>query len=429
MTSAAGILLFAFLIVFLLMGVPISIVLGLCAIIGAYFSNIPLPILAEKIVSALNPASGSPLMAIPFFLLAGNLMSESGISKKLILFINSFAGKTQGGLNYAAVLACALFSSLAGAAPITVIAVGSILYAEMIALGYPKARSAGLFTAAGSLGSIIPPSIIMMVYANISKVPISDLFISGAGIGIILTAVFMIICFFIAKKDNLPKNAQPFIFSDFIKSFISVLPALFIPIIIFGGIYSKLLTPLGAGAIASIYAILIGIFIYKSLNIKKIKDSFINSVQGSVMILFIVAAASAFSFVFQKSMLSASLGNFINTLNLSPTLFLVLCAIIVIIAGTIIDGAAICVLLVPALGAIAQSLAISMVHFGMIICIGAVLGSMTPPVAVSIFAAKTFSNLKIGEIVKGQMPFFIGFCIVYIMIVIFPFFSEFLLKK
>ena len=424
MSISAGLILFAVLIILLLIGVPIAASLGLCALLGAYFSNIPLADLAQRFANSGNP---DILSAIPFFLLCANLMSAQselkageGISKKLILFVNSFLGKIPGGLNYGAVLACALFSALAGAAPITVIAIGSVLYAQMVELGYPKNTSAGLFTAAGSLGSIIPPSVIMIVYASIAKINVVDMFAAGAKVGIILTVAFMLVCAFLARGGKMPKNTQKFILADFLKQFLSILPALLVPIIILGGIFSKLLTPVQAGAVASVYALLIGVFVYKSLDMKALAGAFLKSISGAAMILFIIVCANTFSFVFMKSQLPALLEAFVLSAQMSPITFCLLTAFIVILIGMIIDGAAICILLVPALLGIARSLGVGDIHFAMIICVGAVLGSMTPPVAVSIFAAKTFSGLEISDIVKGELPFFLSFCIVYLLMTIFP---------
>jgi C4-dicarboxylate transporter DctM subunit len=453
----SGLILFAVLIFLLILGVPIAVSLGLCALLGAYFSNIPLADLAARFANSGNP---DILSAIPFFLLCANLMSGqktmmsdqkaaratetvaptktmmssqkamqagdgasptgSAISKRLILFINSFLGKIPGGLNYAAVLACALFSALAGAAPITVIAIGSVLYAQMVELGYPKNTSAGLFASAGSLGSIIPPSVIMIVYASMSKADVKDMFAAGAKVGIVLTLAFLLICFFLGRRQNIPKNNQKFVFLAFLKEFSALLPAIFVPIIILGGIFSKLLTPVQAGAIASAYALLIGVFVYKSLDMEALSKAFLKSVSGAAMILFIIVCANTFSFVFMKSQLPALLESFVLSMKMTPIAFCLITALTVILIGIIIDGAAICILLVPALLGIAKTLGISDIHFGMIICVGAVLGSMTPPVAVSIFAAKTFSGLELSDIVKGQAPFFIAFCIVYLLMTILP---------
>ncbi|MDR2772473.1 MAG: TRAP transporter large permease subunit, partial [Elusimicrobiota bacterium] len=244
MSAVLTLFLIVLLVFFLIIGLPIAVSLGLCAVFGAVFSNIPLSNLVKPMANSLI---SSPMISIPFFLLVGNIMFESGISKRLIEFLNSFLGSLRGGLNYAAVFACALFSALAGPAPITVIAVGSILYAEMSALGYSQARSAGLFTAAGSLGSIIPPSVIMVVYASITKAPLKDLFVSGAGIGVMIAIVFLIICFYLGRSEFAPKRVLPFSFATFAKTFFAALPAVFIPIIIVGGIYFKLLSALQSG--------------------------------------------------------------------------------------------------------------------------------------------------------------------------------------
>lgn len=434
MSITAVIILFALLILFLFFGVPISISLGLCAAVGALFSGLPFDSLAARLALALNPPAAdlSPLMSIPFFLLMGNIMLAGGISKRLIEFINVFISKTSGGLNYIAIIACAMFSALSGPAPVTVVAVGSTLYPEMTALGYPKSRSAGIFSVAGSLGSIFPPSIIMIVYASIAKVSVTDLFSAGLGIGLILLFALLIICAIVSKSDRAKTNTAPmqkFNLKVFIKSLIKTFPIFVIAIIIFGGIYFKILSAVEAGAVGALYTILISAFLYKSLKLRDLGSALINSIKSSAMILFIIAAANIFSFVLQNSQISAWFGAMALNLNLNALTFCIICAFIVLCLGTIIDGAAICVLLVGALLPIAQGLGVSQMHFAMIICVGAVVGAVTPPVAVNIFAAKTFSGLKIGEIAKGQMPFFLGFLITYILITIFPIFSQFLIRN
>jgi C4-dicarboxylate transporter DctM subunit len=391
------------------------------AMAGALFLGIPFSDIANQVFSTFAPAQGlSPLTAIPFFLLVGNIMFSAGISHKLILFLNSFLIKLPGSLNYIAVLACALFSSVSGPAPVCAAAVGQTLYPEMVKAGYPQGRSAALFASAGSLGSIIPPSVIMIVYAAITKISVADLFKAGLGIGILATIIFLIICRLISKIDKLEASPQKIKFNEIAKSFLQIAPIFPIPLIIFGGISLGLASPIQAGAASSVYAVLISVLFYKTLSFQKLKEALFKSISSSAMLIFIVACANAFSLIIQKAQTGQMIAELAAGLNFGPYLFIVLCMAIIVLAGMFIDGAAICILVVPALAPIAYSLSIDPVHFAMIVCIGAVAGSITPPFAISVFAVKSFCGLPVSTISKAQTPFYFGFFAVYILVAMFP---------
>ncbi|MDR2860691.1 MAG: TRAP transporter large permease [Elusimicrobiota bacterium] len=409
--------LFGSLFVLIFLGVPVAIALGVATMLTVISLGIPLAAVPQHIFTSLDVSS---IMAIPFFVLVGNIMTEGGISKKLVTFANHIIGNFRGGLSYAAILACVFFAALSGSAPATVIAIGSMLYPEMTALGYPKNRSAGLFVVAGALGPIIPPSIIMIVYCTITSNSVGDIFKGGIGVGALVAVMLIVLCAFFAKKEKWPKNIEKFSFKAFLISFINTIPALLLPLIILGGIYSGLLTPTESGAVAAFYAFAVGIFGYKTINRSNIVKIMLNSAKNSAMLLFIIGLSTAFSWVFTYSGISNSLVEFIAGLNISAVVFSLIIAVIIVIFGTFMDGIAICVLLVPILYPIAQSLGMNGTHFGMIVSMGGVVGTMTPPVAVSLFAANSFTKLSIGDIVIGQMPFFLGFLAVYFLTVIFP---------
>lgn len=416
--------LFGSLFICFAMGIPISVSLGVSALIGAIILDVPLVIIPQRIFTSLDASS---LMAIPFFVLAGNLMTEGGISKYLVNLANSLIGRARGGLVYAGILASAFFAALSGSAPATVIAIGATLYPEMIKLGYPKARAAGLFVVSGGLGPIIPPSIVMIVYCTASNNSVGNLFKSGIGVGLTIVVVLMITAAIFARIEKWPKNVDKFSPLLFVRTFFGAIPALIIPVIILGGIYSGLLTPTESGAVALIFGFIIGCFYYKEINKKNIGPILLNSAKSSAMVLFIISASSAFSWIFTYAGVSNDLVSWIQTFNLTSMAFALTVGAIVVILGIVIDAMAIVVLMVPLLWPIAQSMGIDGTYFGMIVCMGAVIGSMTPPVATSIFAASSFSKLKVGQIAIGQAPFFIGFFVVYIIVIVFPSLSLLLL--
>lgn len=420
MTTA--IVLFGTLALLLIIGVPISISLGAATMLSMLTYDVPLAVVGQRMFTALDSVS---IMAIPFFVLAGNLMTQGGISRRLVDFANRIIGNVRGGMCYAMVLACAFFAALSGSAPATVLAIGSMLYPEMVKLGYPKARCAGLLTVSGGLGPIIPPSIIMVVYCTITNSSVGDMFKAGLIAGAMIGVVLIGICIYLSHKEQWPKNEEKITFKELWKSFIGAIPAIFLPVIILGGIYSGMLTPTESAATAVVYSFIVGVFVYKEIHLKDLKNIILESGKGSAMMLFIIATSTAFSWFFTFSGISTQLVDAIVGMNLSASMFCLIVAVILLIFGTFLEGIATCVLLVPVLWPIASSLGINAIHFGMIVSISNVIGTMTPPVSVNIFSAASVSKLKMGEIAKGEVPFFIGYLAVFFAIVFIPALSTF----
>ncbi|MEL5899355.1 TRAP transporter large permease [Clostridium sporogenes] len=424
----SGLILFGTMAILLMIGVPISISLGgsvLSAILFCSDFTVSTGVIAQRIFGGLESTS---IMAIAFFVLAGNIMTKGGISRRLVEFANSIVGGVRGGMALALVLASAFFAALSGSAPATVVAIGVMLYEDMVSLGYPKERIAGLLVVSGGMGPIIPPSIIMVVYATITGASIGDMFKSGMFIGFLIMIILMAVVLFYAKKEKWPKNQQKIKPKEIGESLIKAIPALMLPIIILGGIYSGLLTPTESSAVAVVWALIVGMFIYRELTVKDLVPIFLDSAKSSAMILFIIATSTAFSWIFAYSGISGDLVHFITGLNLNKTLFCLIVAIVLLVFGTFLEGIATAVLMVPILWPMASSLGIDVIHFGMILSIANVVGTMTPPVAVNIFSAASVTKLKMGAIVKGQMPFFIGYIAVFLAVVLIPFLSTFLIN-
>lgn len=417
-------LLFGGFALLLIIGVPIAISLGAATCGSIMFSpdmELSLNVVSQRIFGGLDSTS---IMAIAFFVLAGNIMTKGGISAKLVDFANSIVGGFRGGMALALVLACAFFAALSGSAPATVVAIGAMLYTDMVKLGYPEERVAGLLVVSGGLGPIIPPSIIMVVYATITGASVGDLFKSGMGIGVVIMVVLMVVVIYYAYKEKWPKSTKKITVKNFLVSFVKAIPALLLPVIILGGIYSGLLTATESSAIAVVWALIVGLFIYKEITIKDIAAIFISSAKGSAMVLFIIATSTAFAWFFAFAGISGQLVDFVVALNLSPRLFCLVVALVLLVFGIFLEGIATCVLMVPVLWPIASAMGINVIHFGMIVSIANVIGTMTPPVAVNIFSASSITRLKMGRIAKGQMPFFIGYVAVFFLVVLFPEFTE-----
>lgn len=423
---SAGVILFAAFIICLVIGVPVSISLGVASLASVVFGGLSASstVIAQRIFGGLQSSS---IMAIAFFVLAGNLMTRGGISRRIVDFANCLIGNLRGGMALALVLACAFFAALSGSAPATVIAIGTMLYGDMVKMGYPGPRTAGLLVVAGGLGPIIPPSIIMVIYCTLTGASVGNMFKQGMLIGVVIMLVLMAEVLYFAHKENWPKQSVKRSGGEVFKIFVDAIPALLTPIIILGGIYSGLLTATESAAIATVWAAVAGLFIYKELKLKDLIPILKDSAKSSAMLLFIIATSTAFSWVFTFSGTSEALVNSVIAMNLNPTLFCFVVAIILLIFGTFMEGTAIAVLLVPILWPIASSMGIDVIHFGMIVCISNVVGTMTPPVAVNIFSASTVSKLKMGDIAAAEMPFLIGYVAVFLLCVFSKTFCTFLI--
>ena len=421
-----GIILFGSFALLLILSVPIAMSLGVATMSTILLGDVGVGvnIIAQRIFGGLDSTS---IMAIAFFVLAGNLMCKGGISRRICDFVQSLIGNVRGGMAVALVVACGFFAALSGSAPATVVAIGGMLYPDMVRMGYPKDRTAGLLVVSGGLGPIIPPSIVMVVYCTITGASVGNMFTSGMAIGLTIMVVLIIEVIFFAQKEKWPAGTKRPPLGQLLRNFVGAIPALMLPVIILGGIYSGKLTPTESSAIAVVWSLIAGMFIYREIKLKDLYEIFIDSAKGASMVLFIIATSTAFAWLFTYAGISKALVDLVVGMHLSATAFCLVVAIILLIFGTFLEGIATCVLLVPVLWPIAQTLGVDIIHFGMIVCIANVVGTMTPPVAVNIFSASTVSKLNMGDIVKGQIPFFIGYVAVFFAVVLFEPLSTFLL--
>ena len=263
----------------------------------------------------------------------------------------------------------------------------------------------------------------MVVYGTITSSSIGDLFKGGLVAGIMISVVLAVLCIFLSHKENWPKSDKRLSLKDFGVAFFKAFFAVMLPVIILGGIYSGLMTPTESAAVAVVYSFVVGCFIYREIKISDLMSIIIDSGKGSAMVLFIIATSTAFAWLFTYAGISQMLIDLITSMNLGATAYCLIVAIILLIFGTFLEGIATCVLLVPLLWPVAQSLGINVVHFGMIVSISNVIGTMTPPVAVNLFAASSVTKLSMGSIAKGEIPFFIGYTLVFFLIVLVPWFS------
>jgi len=399
----AGVL-FGIFFLLLFLSVPVGVALGASTFITSYIfeGQESLIDLASAVFSKLDKYA---LMAIPMFILAGNLLSKGSSAKRIVDFAKTFVGHLPGGLPIAAIFASIIFAAVSGSSPATVAAIGSIMFGAITAAGYPKSYAVGTITASGSLGILIPPSIVMIIYGVTAEVSIGKLFIAGIIPGLLIGFMLMAVTYIGAKRLGFKKTA-PAPLSEKWKKFKESFWALMTIVIIIGGIYGGIFTPTEAAAVSAVWALFIAIFIYKDINIKDLKNVFLESAKTSAMIMFIIANASVFAYFLTLENIPQILSDFVVQMHLNKIMFLVAVNILLLIAGNFMEPSSIIMIMVPLLLPVATMLGIDPIHFGVIITINMELGMLTPPVGLNLFVASGITRLSIKEVVKAVIPWF-----------------------
>jgi len=419
--------LFGLFFLLLLLSVPVAVALGLSTFITAYFfegSDILID-LSSNLFAQLDKYA---LMAIPMFILAGNLLSKGGSAKRIIEFAKAFVGHLPGGLPIAAILASIVFAAVSGSSPATVAAIGSIMFGAITAAGYPKTYAIGTITTAGSLGILIPPSIVMIIYGVTAEQSIGKLFIAGIIPGLLIGFMLMIVTYIGAKRLGF-KKTKPATWRVRWEKFKESFWALMTIVIIIGGIYGGVFTPTEAAAVSAIWALFVSVFIYKDIKLKNLGKVFFESAKTSGMILFIIANASVFAYFLTLENIPDMLTQFVIEMHLNKVMFLVAVNIILLIAGNFMEPSSIIMIMVPLLLPIAKTLGINPIHFGVIITINMELGMLTPPVGLNLFVASGITGESIKEVVKSVLPWFIVMLIGLLLITYIPEISLWLPNK
>ncbi len=395
------IVLFAALFFFMLIGVPIAISLGLAgSLVIIFFSNDSLSSVAVKI---FETSEHYTLLAIPFFLLAGAFMTTGGVAKRLIDFANATVGHIRGGLAIASVLSCMLFAALSGSSPATVAAVGSIAIAGMVRSGYPIEFGTGIITNAGTLGILIPPSVVMVVYAAATEQSVGRLFMAGVVPGLLLGLVLMVVIYFVARKKNLPALPRATM-REWLSAARKALWGLILMVIILGGIYSGAFTATEAAAVAAVYSFIVAVFIYKDISLKECPKVILEAGKLSVMLMFIIANAMLFAHVLTTEQIPQQLTAIVAAMDLAPWQFLIIVNIVLLVAGAFMEPSAIILILVPILFPIAMHLGIDPIHLGIIMVVNMEIGLLTPPVGLNLFVASAITKLPVTRVIKATMP-------------------------
>jgi len=394
-------LFFLSLLVFMFIGVPIAISLGLSTIIGiALHETLNMAIVPQRIFVSLN---SFPLMAIPFFILAGNLMGAGSMSKRMVAFASSLVGHFTGGLAMVAIVTSMFFAAISGSGAATTAAIGSILIPAMIAKGYKIEYAAANQAVAGALGIIIPPSIAMILYGVAAEVSIADLFIAGIIPGLLITFSLLLSAFFISKRDGYV-GVEKSDFPTVLRAFKDSILALLMPVIILGGIYSGLFTPTEASVVAVVYALIVGIFIYRDISLKNLPKIFMDSGESSAVIMFVIGTAGLFGFFISINNIPDIIYQSIESFIVSKYIFLFVVVLILLVAGMFLEGSAAILILVPLLLPTALSLGVDPVHFGVIMVCSLAIGLVTPPVGIDLFVVSKLTNLSIIRIARFAIP-------------------------
>ena len=414
--------LFLFFMLFLLMfiGVPIAVSLGLAGSLTIiFFSPDSVRSLAIKL---FETSEHYTLLAIPFFLLAGAFMTTGGVARRLIDFANACFGHIRGGLAIAAVLACMLFAALSGSSPATVAAVGSIAIAGMVRSGYPQEFGAGIVCNAGTLGILIPPSIVMVVYAAATETSVGKLFMAGVVPGVLLGLTLMVAIYIVAVKKNLPALPRATL-REWLSAARKAIWGLLLMVIILGGIYSGMFTPTEAAAVAAVYSAFIALFVYKDLRIGEVPKVLLESGKLSIMLMFIIANAMLFAHVLTTEQLPQQITTWVIEAGLTPITFLLVVNIVLLVAGAFMEPSAIILILAPILFPIAMKLGIDPIHLGIIMVVNLEIGLVTPPVGLNLFVSSAVTGMPLTATIRAAMPWLMILLAFLMLVTYVPFIS------
>ena len=421
----SALIIFSLLVLLMLTGMPISIALGLTVMSFFFFlSDVPMASVGLKLFEGLN---SFPIMAIPFFILAGNFLTNGGAAKRMIHFASTMVGHFYGGLGLAAVLACAMFAAISGSSVATVVAVGTIMMPAMTAAGYPKKFSAGVITTSGALGILFPPSINLVIFSiattgmsatgptgePVPTASVGDLFIAGVVPGLVLAVLLGVTTWRRAKKFDYPRM-QRATWGERWKAFREASWGLALIFIVVGGIYTGMFTPTEAAAIAAVYSFLISVFVYKDMKIVQVPAVLRNAAAMSSMLLYIITNAVLFSFLLTSEQIPQAMASWMTMQGFGVVVFLFLVNIILLVAGNFMDPSAIVLIMAPILYPMACKLGVNPIHMGILMAVNMEVGMCHPPVGLNLYVASGITKMGISELTVAVWPWLltmIGFLI------------------
>ena len=410
-------IIFILLLGLMLTGMPISISLGLTVLSFLFlFTHVPIESVALKLFTGIE---NFEIMAIPFFILAGNFLTHGGVAKRMIRFASSMVGHFYGGLGMSGVLACALFAAISGSSPATVVAIGSILMPAMVKAGFPKKFGAGIITTSGGLGILIPPSIVMVMYSVATNTSVGAMFMAGIVPGIVLACFLGGVTYYRARKFDYPRQPRAS-WADRLKAFRESAWGLLLIVIVMGGIYTGIFTPTEAAAMSAVYAFIVAVFVYKDLRLKDVPKVLLNSANMSAMLLYIITNAMLFSFILTNENIPQALAGWMLGHGLGMITFLLACNVILLLAGNFMEPSSIVLIFAPILFPVAMKLGIDPVHFGIIMVVNMEVGMCHPPVGLNLYVASGITKMGITELTVAVWPWLLSMLVFLMLITYWP---------
>ena len=412
-----AILVFVILAVALATGTPIAIAMAATVLLSiTLFTNVPLLVVVQQM---FNAADSFALMAIPMFVLSGNIMTAGGLSKKLIRVATDIFGPLPGGLAIAATAACAFFAAISGSSPATVAAIGSIMIPALMKAKYDEKFSVGVVTAAGSLGILIPPSIPMVVYCLATGEAIGKLFLAGVIPGLILATIFAVQCYMAGRKQGFERMPRPS-WKEFGEGFKDGVWGLVMPVIVLGGIYTGVFTPTEAAAVAVIYSAFVGSVIYKDIKLGDYVKILRDSAAVSAMIMFIICAAAAFSWFLTSQSIPQDVAAWLTSVTPQPWMFLLAVNLMLLVVGCFMEPNSAILVLAPLFLPVVQKMGIDPIHFGIIMIVNLELGMLTPPLGLNLFVSAGMTGYPLERVVKATIPFMLSMLVFLLVITFVP---------
>ena len=415
-----ALILFGVFILFLLIGVPVAFSICSAAAVTMFagYGDGKMMMVVQRMFQSCDSFS---LIAVPFFILAGDLLAKGKISKVLVEFCESFLGMIRGGLSVVSVLAGMFFAAISGSGAATTAAVGATLVPELKKRGYREDSAAALVAAAGTIGVVIPPSVPMVLYAVIAEESVNRLFKAGFAPGILMGISLIIIALWQAYKWKYPTGSK-FEIKNIVKKFLKAIPGILMPAIILGGIFSGYFTPSEAAAVAVVYAVLVSAFVYRDLTLKDLYKIMLGSAKTSAVIMIIIACSGPFGWALANWRIPEAISTAVLSVSSNKYVIMGLIAIIILIAGVFMETSSAIIILTPVFLPLVTALGVSTLHFGILFVVGIAIGMITPPVAINLFVATGITGLPIEKIAKAVVPYLIGLTIVFLLIVYLPLF-------
>ncbi len=405
-------IIFALLFGLMLTGMPISISLGLTVLTYLFtMTTVPIESVALKLFTGIEKFE---IMAIPFFILAGNFLTHGGVARRMISFASAMISHWHGGLGLAGVMACALFAAVSGSSPATVVAIGSIILPAMIKQGFPARFGAGVITTSGALGILIPPSIVMVMYAVATNSSVGQLFVAGIVPGLVLAMLLGLTTWWRARKNNYPRQPKAS-WGERWRAFRESIWGLLLIIVVIGGIYTGIFTPTEAAAMSAVYAFIVAVFVYKDMPMSKVPKVLLDSANMSAMLLYIITNAVMFSYLMTSEQIPQALTAWMIEKGLGVITFLLVVNILLLLAGNVMEPSSIVLIMAPILFPVAMKLGIDPIHFGIMMVVNMEVGMCHPPVGLNLYVASGITKMGITELTIAVWPWLLtmlGFLVV-----------------